>query len=111
MCRRATGTATVRWHDRSPDRGAYEAAPGNYIAFSSFDYLERVVGELCKRHSGIRHGSKADAWMKANAKPGAVRRRWLWGGLRRAGQFVCRGIDLTGTRLIGASWRRWGCRS
>ena len=83
----------------------YEAAPGNYIAFfSSFDYLEQAVGELSARHPRI------PTWRQARRMDEAERETFLaWFavdgrgiGFAVLGGSFAEGIDLVGTRLIGA---------
>ena len=83
----------------------YAAAPGNYIAFlSSFDYLEQVSGEFSSMypdvptwHQGRRMGeSEREAFLE----------RFMVGGrgvgFAVLGGSFAEGIDLVGTRLIGA---------
>jgi Rad3-related DNA helicase len=83
----------------------YEAAPGNYIAFfSSFDYLERAAAEFSGRYPGIpiwRQGrrmdeAERDAFLARFAVDGCGVGFAVLGGM------FAEGIDLTGTRLIGA---------
>lgn len=83
----------------------YDAAPGNYIAyFSSFDYLEQAVGEFSARHPGIpvwqqgrRMGEpERDSFLARFAVDG----RGI--GFAVLGGSFAEGIDLAGTRLIGA---------
>ena len=84
----------------------YEAAPGNYIAFfSSFDYLEQALDEFCDAASrASRHGSKAGAWTRPSAKRFLARFAVDGCGVGFAvlGGSFAEGIDLAGTRLIGA---------
>lgn len=83
----------------------YEAVPGNYIAFfSSFDYLEQAAGEFCARHPQIA------AWQQGRRMEEAEREAFLARfavdgcgvGFAVLGGSFAEGIDLTGTRLIGA---------
>ena len=83
----------------------YGAAPGNYIAFfSSFDYLEQVAGELCERHPGI------PTWQQGRRMDEGEREAFLARfvvdgcgvGFAVLGGSFAEGIDLAGTRLIGA---------
>jgi DNA excision repair protein ERCC-2 len=83
----------------------YEAAPGNYIAFfSSFDYLEQAVGELSARHPRI------PTWRQGRRMGEADREAFLARfavdgcgvGFAVLGGSFGEGIDLVGTRLIGA---------
>ncbi|RZA35406.1 MAG: ATP-dependent DNA helicase [Lysobacteraceae bacterium] len=83
----------------------YAARPGNYLAFfSSFDYLEQVLGELQSRHPEV------PAWRQerrmSEAERAAFLERFAPGG-RGIGFAVLggsfgEGIDLPGERLIGA---------
>jgi DNA excision repair protein ERCC-2 len=83
----------------------YEAAPGNYIAFfSSFDYLEQAFTEFSARHPGVpawRQGRRMD-----DAEREAFLARFLVDGrgvgFAVLGGSFAEGIDLVGTRLIGA---------
>ena len=83
----------------------YEEAPGNYIAFfSSFDYLELAMQAFCERHPGIptwRQGRRMDegervAFLARFAVDGCGV------GFAVLGGSFAEGIDLVGTRLIGA---------
>jgi DNA excision repair protein ERCC-2 len=83
----------------------YEVAPGNYIAFfSSFDYLERAVGEFLMRHPRI------PTWQQARRMGEPEREAFLarfeadgFGiGFAVLGGSFAEGIHLPGTRLIGA---------
>jgi DNA excision repair protein ERCC-2 len=83
----------------------YDAAPGNYLAFfSSFDYLEQAVGEFSARHPRI------PTWRQGRRMDDADREEFLARfsvdgrgiGFAVLGGTFAEGIDLTGTRLIGA---------
>ena len=83
----------------------YEAAPGNYLAFfSSFDYLEQVAAEFALRHPEI------PAWQQGRRMQEVERARFLERftpdsrgiGFAVLGGSFGEGIDLPGTRLIGA---------
>jgi len=83
----------------------YTAAPGNYIAFlSSFDYLEQAAGEFSVRHpdvptwhQGRRMGeSEREAFLARFVVDG----RGV--GFAVLGGSFAEGIDLVGTRLVGA---------
>jgi DNA excision repair protein ERCC-2 len=83
----------------------YDAAPGNYIAFfSSFDYLEQAMCEFCARHPQIpiwQQGRRMneferDAFVARFAVDGCGV------GFAVLGGSFAEGIDLAGTRLIGA---------
>ena len=83
----------------------YQATPGNYIAFfSSFDYLERAMAEFCERHPGIPTWSQErrmeEAEREAFLARFAVDGRGV--GFAVLGGAFAEGIDLAGTRLIGA---------
>lgn len=83
----------------------FAEAPGNYLAFfSSFDYLRDVVTLLREQHTGIT------VWEQSRAMDEAARERFLAGftptsqgiGFAVLGGAFAEGIDLPGTRLIGA---------
>ena len=83
----------------------YDAIPGNYIAFfSSFDYLEQAVGEFSARHPRI------PTWQQGRRMNEAERETFLARfaedgcgvGFAVLGGCFAEGIDLAGTRLIGA---------
>lgn len=83
----------------------YEVAPGNYIAFfSSFDYLEQAVGAFSARHPSI------PTWQQGRRMDEAERDAFLARfavdgcgvGFAVLGGSFAEGIDLAGTRLIGA---------
>ena len=83
----------------------YEEAPGNYIAFfSSFDYLEQASGEFSARHPSI------PTWQQGRRMDEAERETFLARfavdgsgvGFAVLGGSFAEGIDLAGTRLIGA---------
>ncbi len=79
--------------------------PGNYLAFfSSFDYLEQASQRLAQRHPELPQ------WSQARAMGDAARRafleRFVAGGrgigFAVLGGAFAEGVDLPGTRLIGA---------
>ena len=83
----------------------YDAAPGNYLAFfNSFDYLEQAAGEFAARYPLI------PAWQQGRRMDEAEREEFLGRfsvagcgiGFAVLGGSFAEGIDLTGTRLIGA---------
>jgi DNA excision repair protein ERCC-2 len=83
----------------------FEAVPGNYIAFfSSFDYLETAADEFCARYPSVatwRQGRRMDeAEREAFLARFAVDGRGV--GFAVLGGSFAEGIDLVGTRLIGA---------
>jgi Rad3-related DNA helicase len=83
----------------------FTAQPGNYLAFfSSFDYLQQVAERLAERHPGIVQ------WSQSRNMDEAQRRAFLdrftpdsqGVGFAVLGGAFGEGIDLPGTRLIGA---------
>ena len=83
----------------------FSAHPGNYLAFfSSFDYLEQAADRLALRHPGLPQ------WRQSRAMGDAARRgfldRFVPGGqgigFAVLGGAFAEGVDLPGTRLIGA---------
>ena len=83
----------------------YETAPGNYLAyFSSFDYLEQAASEFSSRHPEVptwRQGRRMDE----SEREGFLERFMVDGrgvGFAVLGGSFAEGIDLVGTRLIGA---------
>jgi DNA excision repair protein ERCC-2 len=102
---------------RFPDRAAslddvvalmarqYAEAPGNYLAFfSSFDYADRVADRLAMLHPGLPQ------WRQGRSMDEASRRDFLGRfvadgrgiGFAVLGGAFAEGVDLPGTRLIGA---------
>jgi Rad3-related DNA helicase len=83
----------------------FDAAPGNYLAFfSSFDYLEQAAALLAQRRPGIPQW-RQDRGMNPEARS-AFLGRFVSNGQGIAfavlGGVFAEGIDLPGTRLIGA---------
>ncbi len=83
----------------------YEHAPGNYIAFfSSYDYLDQAAAELALRQPHIR------TWQQSRHMTDVEREAFLARfavdgcgvGFAVLGGSFAEGIDLPGTRLIGA---------
>lgn len=83
----------------------YEGAPGNYIAFfSSFEYLEQAAGEFGASHPRV------PTWQQGRRLGEAERNAFLARfevggrgvGFAVLGGSFAEGIDLAGTRLIGA---------
>ncbi|KQV92068.1 ATP-dependent DNA helicase [Pelomonas sp. Root1237] len=79
--------------------------PGNYLAFfSSFDYLDKASARLAQRHPQVT------LWNQSRAMGDAARRafldRFVEGGrgigFAVLGGAFAEGVDLPGTRLIGA---------
>lgn len=83
----------------------YASRPGNYLAFlSSFDYLERVAALFEQRHPGIAVW-KQHAGMKESERDAFLARFVPDGqgiGFAVLGGAFAEGIDLPGSRLIGA---------
>lgn len=104
---------STRYADREASLDALAAAmaaqlrraPGNYLAFfSSFDYLERA-------HAAFRaHDPHTPTWCQTRAMPEAERQQFLDRfvaggqglGFAVLGGAFSEGVDLPGTRLIGA---------
>ncbi|QXI31810.1 ATP-dependent DNA helicase [Pseudomonas promysalinigenes] len=83
----------------------YQRQPGNYLAFfSSFEYLQQVASLLAQQHPGI------PSWAQAPGMGEAARQAFLdrfvadgqGVGFAVLGGAFGEGIDLPGTRLIGA---------
>jgi DNA excision repair protein ERCC-2 len=83
----------------------YAAAPGNYLAFfSSFDYLRQVAEVFAQRHGDV------PTWEQTRRMDEAERTRFLERfapdgrgiGFAVLGGAFAEGIDLPGTRLVGA---------
>ncbi|MBU6259132.1 MAG: ATP-dependent DNA helicase [Burkholderiales bacterium] len=85
--------------------GQFEAAPGNYIAFfSSFDYLEQALDQFSTLHPEIPVWHQRRR-MDDGERDGFLARFELGGrgiGFAVLGGTFAEGIDLVGTRLIGA---------
>lgn len=83
----------------------YQRQPGNYLAFfSSFEYLQQVAGELGRSHPQIPNWSQA-AGMDEAAREAFLARFVADGcgvGFAVLGGAFAEGVDLPGTRLIGA---------
>lgn len=83
----------------------FEQHPGNYLAFfSSFDYLEQASARLARRHPGLPQ------WSQSRSMGEGARRAFLDRfvpdgrgiGFAVLGGAFAEGVDLPGTRLIGA---------
>ncbi|HEV6968535.1 ATP-dependent DNA helicase [Roseateles sp.] len=83
----------------------FEEHPGNYLAFfSSFDYLDKAAARLARRHPSVPQ------WSQSRAMGEAARRAFLDRfvpdgrgiGFAVLGGAFAEGVDLPGTRLIGA---------
>jgi Rad3-related DNA helicase len=83
----------------------YQRKPGNYLAFfSSFEYLQQVAALLAERYGHIPHWAQA-AGMDEAARQSFLDRFVLDGcgvGFAVLGGAFGEGVDLPGTRLIGA---------
>ena len=83
----------------------YAAAPGNYIAFlSSFDYLEQAAGEFSSMHPDVPtwHQGRRMGESEREAFLARFRVDGCGVGFAVLGGSFAEGIDLVGTRLIGA---------
>ena len=104
---------STRFHDRARSLGKlvdvicdqYQQKPGNYLAFfSSFDYLQMAVNELTQRQLDI------PVWQQSRGMSEPQRAAFLDRftpssqgiGFAVLGGAFGEGIDLPGTRLIGA---------
>ena len=83
----------------------YEKAPGNYLAFtSSYDYLQKLLSHFNQRHPQI------NSWAQTRQMDEASREQFLHRftfesrgiGFAVLGGAFAEGIDLPGSRLIGA---------
>ena len=83
----------------------YQRQPGNYLSyFSSFDYLQQVVGEF------ERHFPEIPVWLQSRNMDEAAKSQFLDRftdrsrgiGFAVLGGAFAEGIDLPGARLIGA---------
>ena len=83
----------------------FEEHPGNYLAFfSSFDYLDKAAARLARRHPQLPQ------WSQSRAMGDGARRAFLDRfvpdgrgiGFAVLGGAFAEGVDLPGTRLIGA---------
>lgn len=83
----------------------FERLPGNYLAFfSSFDYLEKACAAFSMRHPGVPVWSQTRGMREAD-RQGFVARFEEGGqgiGFAVLGGAFGEGIDLPGSRLIGA---------
>ena len=104
---------STRWRDREASlapiadlvAAQYARQPGNYLCFaSSFDYLQRVAATLAQRHPQVPQ------WQQTREMDDASRAAFLARfteggqgvGLAVLGGAFAEGVDLPGTRLIGA---------
>ncbi|HEX6704934.1 MAG TPA: ATP-dependent DNA helicase [Albitalea sp.] len=104
---------STRWADRTASlqpiadliAAQYGRAPGNYFAFfSSFDYLEQAAAMLQQRHPQIPTWQQSRSMNEAERE--AFVARFAEGGqgvgFAVLGGAFAEGIDLPGSRLIGA---------
>ncbi|WP_349975688.1 ATP-dependent DNA helicase [Pseudomonas sp. WHRI 8519] len=110
---RIASQVSTRYHERQASLAPivaliaeqYQRQPGNYLAFfSSFEYLEQVHALLAERHPAI------SAWAQAPGMDEAARQDFLARfaadgqgvGFAVLGGAFGEGVDLPGSRLIGA---------
>lgn len=110
---RLVRSVSTRWRDRAASLSPiasliarqYHERPGNYLAFfSSFDYLQQVADELS------RHDRSVPVWRQGRQMGEAQRAEFLGRftpggegvGFAVLGGVFAEGIDLPGSRLIGA---------
>jgi Rad3-related DNA helicase len=110
---RIARTISTRWRDRAASvepitrliATRFAAHPGNYLAFfSSFDYLQQVAGRFAQRHPDVPMWCQ-ERGMSEPEREGFLRRFTPDGqgiGFAVLGGAFGEGIDLPGTRLIGA---------
>ncbi|MBA1203298.1 ATP-dependent DNA helicase [Pseudomonas capeferrum] len=83
----------------------YQRMPGNYLAFfSSFEYLDQVLGHLAERYPAIPRWAQAPG-MDEGQREAFLARFVADGqgvGFAVLGGAFAEGVDLPGTRLIGA---------
>jgi DNA excision repair protein ERCC-2 len=83
----------------------YRRTPGNYLSFfSSFDYLDQVASALLREHQDIPVWTQSRSMSEADQQAFLARFTQTGRGIGFAvlGGSFGEGIDLTGTRLIGA---------
>ncbi|WDY55753.1 ATP-dependent DNA helicase [Pseudomonas sp. PSKL.D1] len=110
---RIASHVSTRYHQRQVSlapiveliAGQYQRQPGNYLAFfSSFEYLQQVATQLAAQHPGIPYWAQAPGMDEA-ARQGFLERFVADGcgvGFAVLGGAFGEGVDLPGTRLIGA---------
>ncbi|CAM4258600.1 ATP-dependent DNA helicase [Comamonas aquatilis] len=107
------GHISTRWHDRQASlqpiadivARQFALQPGNYLCFcSSFDYLQQVAQELTRLHPGLPMWSQTPAMDDASRTQFLA--RFVQGGrgigFAVLGGVFSEGVDLPGSRLIGA---------
>jgi len=110
---RVAQTVSTRWRHREASRTRlarvmaqqFDTHPGNYLAFfSSFDYLQAVAGTLAAQRGDIPQ------WQQQPTMDGSARQQFLARfvpggrgiGFAVLGGVFAEGVDLPGSRLIGA---------
>jgi DNA excision repair protein ERCC-2 len=110
---RAIANVSTRFRDREQSvpqlvdliTTQYRHAPGNYLSFfSSFDYLAQVANALLREHPDIPVWTQSRSMSEADQQAFLARFTQTGRGIGFAvlGGSFGEGIDLTGSRLIGA---------
>jgi DNA excision repair protein ERCC-2 len=110
---RAIANVSTRFRDREQSvpliidliASQYRRTPGNYLSFfSSFDYLDQVASALRREHPDIPAWTQSRSMSEAQQQAFLARFTETGRGIGFAvlGGSFGEGIDLTGTRLIGA---------
>jgi DNA excision repair protein ERCC-2 len=110
---RAVANVSTRFRDREQSvprlvdliTAQYRRAPGNYLSFfSSFDYLDQVASALLREHPDIPVWTQSRSMNEADQQAFLARFTQTGRGIGFAvlGGSFGEGIDLSGTRLIGA---------
>ena len=110
---RAVANVSTRFRDREESvprlvdliAAQYRRAPGNYLSFfSSFDYLDQVANALLREHPDIAVWTQSRSMSEADQQAFLARFTQTGRGIGFAvlGGSFGEGIDLTGTRLVGA---------
>ena len=113
LCVRVVGSISTRYRDRDDSlapiarviAGQYGERAGNYLAFfSSFDYLDRALDAFTDRHPAIpvwtQSPRMSDADRDAFLSRFEVDGRGI--GFAVLGGAFAEGVDLVGSRLVGA---------
>jgi len=110
---RVVRSISTRWRDRAASvqpivqliSTQFAARPGNYLAFfSSFEYLQQVARSFTEQHGGVSVWLQ-ERGMSENEREGFLQRFTPDGqgvGFAVLGGAFGEGIDLPGSRLIGA---------
>lgn len=113
LCVQVVRQVSTRYRDRHSSlapivelvRRQFEREPGNYLVFvSSFDYLEQLVTAFCACRTDIPIWQQQRS-MREHERQQFIERFTLGGrgiGFAVLGGAFAEGIDLPGTRLIGA---------